>query len=145
MQHSTTKGSSRTQLTTPQTKVLTALLSGSTVTDAAKQADVDRTTCHRWLRDDWKFQAALNRGRRDLTRVVEARLLHLAHQAADTVAQAVEEGDVRAALVVLKGLGFLPERAARFGCDDPEILREEAEITANKEALERQLRAMSPM
>ncbi len=43
-----------------QDKALAALLSGATVTAAAKSADVDRGTLHRWLADDPTFIAAYN-------------------------------------------------------------------------------------
>lgn len=144
MPRNTTQKKPRAELTTPQTVVLTALLAGSTITDAAKQAVVDRTSIHRWLKKDWKFQAALNRGQRELKDAVNARLLHMAHQAADTVARAIEEGDTRAALEVLKGLGLLEKGTIQIGNDDPHILQEEAELAASKEAFDRQIHLMSP-
>src|SRR5438046_1747190 len=49
-----------------QERALTMLLSGKSITDAATAAEVDRTTVHRWLKEDFGFQAALNRGRREL-------------------------------------------------------------------------------
>ena len=39
-------------------RALEALLTASSVTDAAKMAGVDRTTLHRWLSDDSQFRAA---------------------------------------------------------------------------------------
>ena len=64
-------------------------------------------TVHRWLREDSRFQAAYNAAQRDLQREVESRLFQLAQAACETVANALEHGDVRAALVVLKGVGVL--------------------------------------
>ena len=57
--------------------LLEALTAGATVTAAAAAARVDRVTVHRWLRDDFAFQAAFNRARRDLRSAAEARLLGL--------------------------------------------------------------------
>jgi hypothetical protein len=45
---------------------LAALLTGATVTAAADAAGVDRATVHRWLKDDFTFLVAYNRGRREL-------------------------------------------------------------------------------
>ena len=58
-----------------QTRALAELLGGSTVTSAAKAAGVDRSTVHRWLREDFTFQASLNAARRDMQREVGHRLL----------------------------------------------------------------------
>src|SRR5262245_44514608 len=53
-------------LTPPQETALAALLLGKTVTAAAQTAGVDRTTIYRWLKEDFDFLAALNRGRQEL-------------------------------------------------------------------------------
>ena len=53
--------------------------SDSTVTAALAAAGVDRTTVHRWLREDHAFQAAWNRIRREQEREVLARVDHLAN------------------------------------------------------------------
>jgi hypothetical protein len=80
-------------LSPAQEKALTALLAGKSVTDSAAAAEVDRTTVHRWLKDAYAFQAALNRGRRDLQEAMQARLLVLAEKAADAVEHAITEFD----------------------------------------------------
>ena len=98
-----------------QTRALQHLLAGATIQNAAQGAGVDRSTVHRWLREDWSFQAAYNRVRRELRHEVEARLSQLASVALETVADAVESGDVRAALAVLKGLGALSGAAPALG------------------------------
>jgi hypothetical protein len=54
-----------------QTIALEHLFAGKTVTKAAEAAGVDRTTVHRWLREDWAFQAAYHRTQRDYRREVE--------------------------------------------------------------------------
>jgi hypothetical protein len=110
-----------------QERVLTMLLSGKSITEAASSAEVDRTTVHRWLKADFGFQAALNRGRWELREAMQARLMALAGKAADAVersiaADAVErsidEGDGKMALALLKGLGLLPEELPKIDSDD---------------------------
>ena len=49
-----------------QARAIDQLVTGATVTEAAKAAGVGRSTLHRWLREDWNFQAAHNAARRDL-------------------------------------------------------------------------------
>ena len=100
-----------------QLLVLEQLLAGASVT---KAAGVDRTTVHRWLREDWAFQTAHHRAQRDLRRAVEARLPHLVEAAVETVQAAVRDGDVRAARArahqdrVGSRPRHAPLRAARF-------------------------------
>lgn len=123
-QSSTPDGASK-GLNPRQLVVLEQLLAGASVTKAAEAAGVDRTTVHRWLREDWAFQAAHHRAQRDLRRAVEARLPHLVEAAVETVQAAVRDGDVRAALAVLKGLGALPGSAPRIGTEDAAELAED--------------------
>jgi hypothetical protein len=89
---------------------------------------VDRTTVHRWLKDAYAFQAALNRGRRDLQEAMQARLLAQAEKAADAVERSITEGDGKTALALLKGLGLLSGERVKVGSDDPEQLAEAATL-----------------
>ena len=123
------------QLTATQVVALEALASGATVTAAAAGAGVNRVTVHRWLRDDFCFQAALNRARRDLREAAMTRLLNLGDLAAGAVQEAVEHGDVRVAVAVLKGLGLLSEKAIEIGSCDPKKLNTLADQRAQTDAL----------
>lgn len=105
-----------------QVVALEALLAGRSVTDAATVAGVDRTTVHLWLKGDFAFRAALNRGRRELLDRMEARLVNLADKAAGVVEAAIAKGDERVALAVLKGLGLLEGTRPTIGSDDPRDL-----------------------
>ena len=109
-----------------QIAALDALLSGRTATDAAAAAGVSRTTLYNWLGKDYRFQAALNRGRRDLRQAVACRADQLASDAADCVAQAVRKGDVKAALEILKWANIFAA-TFRIGSDDEAVLRHEDE------------------
>lgn len=57
-----------------QALALESLMAGASVTKAAEAAGVDRSSLHRWLREDTSFQAAYNAARRDLRREVSSRL-----------------------------------------------------------------------
>jgi hypothetical protein len=143
MQRNATAGDEFGDLSPVMEQVVVALVAGSTVTKAAEAAGVDRTTVHRWLRDNWTFQAALNRARREFRDGVRSHLEKVAERAVQTVSEAVEAGDVRAALGVLKGLGFLAGHVTAVGLGDPEALRDEAESAREEAEAERRLRALT--
>ena len=95
------------KLTAQQERVLERLLAGDTVAAAAEAVGVDRSTVHRWFREDLEFQAACNQGRQELRAATRSRLLRLTERAAETVEHAVANGDVRTALRLLERLGLL--------------------------------------
>jgi hypothetical protein len=119
---------------------LECLLAGQNMIDSALAAGVDRSTLHRWLRNDFNFQAALNRGRRDLQENFSHRLDRLNIDAAACVGRAVHEGDVKAALEVLKRLGTLAKSAV--GSDDPAVLQSQTESEARRHARRAKLAAI---
>ena len=130
-------------LSKAQLSALEALLTGSTVTDAAVAAGVARTTVHRWLKDDWVFQAELNRERREIRDAIRSQLLRAAESAVRSVSRAIDEGDLRVAMDVLKGVGLLGSRVQiEIGDDDPAALEEEARVAEGEAASERQLRSL---
>ncbi len=135
-----TSAESGPTLSRPQLSALEGLAAGSTVTDAARLAGVDRTTVHRWLREDFRFQAAWNRLRADLEREVEARIEKLVQVALTAVEEAIAGGDARVALAVLRGTGFLDGSRRTIGAEDGERLAADARITRWEEDAARGLR-----
>jgi hypothetical protein len=101
---------------------------GATVICAAGVAGVSRETVHRWCRENFAFQAALNRARQDLQDAVERRLLAVAEMAMANVAEAVEDGNLNVSVTLLKGLGVLGGTSPRPGSDDPDVLAEQAKF-----------------
>ena len=71
---------------------------------------MDRSTVHRWIRNDYSFQAALNRAKNDAHEAVQSRLRNVAARATEIVEEAVDKGDVKAALAILKAIDALPGR-----------------------------------
>ena len=102
-----TQNDTLSPLSPAQVKVLAEMLTGKTITDAATAAGVERITVHRWLRENFAFQAAWNRDRQELRRETYARLERLAAKAADCLEKAIDGGDVKAALEIIKGTGIL--------------------------------------
>ena len=101
---------------------LERLLAGHTIVSAAKAAQVDRKTVTRWRQSNASFQAALNRGERDARDALELRLAKLAEGAAAIIERAIQEGDIRASLAVLRGVGLLPGHYREIGSTDARVL-----------------------
>ncbi|MCP4444637.1 MAG: hypothetical protein GY811_04730 [Myxococcales bacterium] len=116
------------ELSAMQSRALHLLVGGMSVSKAAEEVGVDRSTLHRWLRDDWAFKAAVNGARIELQRAVQLRLAQVASSATEVVATAIDNGDVRAAIAVLKGLGALSGGLEEPGSDRPGVLAEEAQL-----------------
>ena len=116
-------------LSAVQELALVALLAGKNATEAAQAAGVDRTTLWRW-QSDFTFQAAHNRGRRELSAAMTARLSALAEKAAGTVEGAIDKGDAKTALAVIRGLGFLSGGPETIGSEDAAKLRRDHERKA---------------
>ena len=105
-----------------QENALAALLSGATVTEAAKLAGVHRCTVHEWLRSDIGFRAQLSSRQRELRSALGVRLMKLCEKATNVVEKALEEGeDSQFAFDLLKGMGLV--KPPNLGWDDPELLR----------------------
>jgi hypothetical protein len=128
MPRNSTRWNRNNELSPAQSEALSAIIAGNSITRAAEIAAVDRSTMHRWLREDWLFQAHLNREKRELKEAIEAHLLKIAENAAEAVSEAVSGGDTRTALTVLKGLGRLSGESITTGHETPEILQEENDI-----------------
>src|SRR5262245_4810861 len=114
------------ELAPQQAEVITALVRGATVTDATKQANVDRTTFYLWLKSD-TFQAELNRAEREQMDGMRAQLWGLADGAVMNVREMLSGTEIpagvrlKAALAVLQGIGTLdPEEV---GKTDPEAIK----------------------
>ncbi len=133
---------SKINLKPAQSKAIAALATGSSIVDAALDAGVDRTTVHRWLREDYDFQAAWNRVNRELETETRSRIDRIAHSALDSLEQAVSGGDPRIALAVLKGAGLLDGTRTAPGSEDPTELEEQVRIEAAELVNDRELRAL---
>ena len=133
-----------TSLTSTQEKAIQAMLSGETVTAAAKTAGVNRTTVHRWLNDP-DFLAALNSYRSELRDTQHHRLARLASNAIDVVEQALEDADLRAALALLRGIGLLSGQVPPTGPTNADQIRhDQAEEKMNFELDQRVTELLTP-
>ena len=132
--HIATPEASQGGLTAMQSEVMSALLSGETIKAAAELAGVDRSTVHRWLRDDWHFQAARNRGIAAIQGATITGLQALAQSALEVVQKSILDGDQQTAINVLKGLGLLSGQQIVLRSGNPEVLREDIEVCRREAA-----------
>jgi hypothetical protein len=113
-------------LSRPQEKALQELVGGLGVKAAAVAAGVHRGTLHRWLLEDANFAAAYHAQREQLRENARMRLMAISDRAVDAIMDAVEKGDTRCALALLKGLGLLSKISP--GSTNPEEIAREREV-----------------
>ena len=113
-----------------QTTCLEELLSGKNVSDAAQAAGVSRMTVYRWLNDNPAFRAAYNQWHAQVKFHARSRLLALSDAAVSAVQKALETGDAKLGLTILKSIGVLKEQEA--GISDPEQVARRMDIDARR-------------
>jgi predicted transcriptional regulator len=106
------------KLPAEQQTALELLVSGKSVAETARLAGVGRATVFRWLKNDPEFGAAYNQWHEQLREGCQSRLMKLTEKATDALEKALEAGDARAALQLLKGMGMIKER--KVGPTEPE-------------------------
>ena len=117
---------SNTAISAAQERVIEGLVGGGSITSAAGVGGVSRQTVHRWLRDDFEFQAQLNASRADLRVEAEDRLFALAGEAIGAVESALQQGDANVGLSILKGLGLLVGKQPASASESASALRSQA-------------------
>jgi hypothetical protein len=117
-----------------QQQALELLQGGNTVTFAANLTGVTRATIHRWLKHDPAFMAAYQQSQEEHHRDTRARLLALARKAASAVEMALEKGDAKTGMQLLKTLGILrPEPECST---DPEEIRSRLKLATRRRQLD---------
>ena len=109
------------ELTPIQRRAITLLSMGKTISEVAKTLDKDRKTLYRWLENP-HYIAEYNRMQCELSDGVRNRLHSLAGKAVDVIEAKLDEGNLRAAIELLKIIsvyGKLPETST---LSDPEII-----------------------
>ena len=95
-----------------QRAVLEMMMIGQSIRSIAKQANVGRNTIHRWMMSDEVFKAALKSWQERIQTSARGKILCATEKAADTVIHKLKEGDLRAALAILKMGGIAGPNAA---------------------------------
>jgi hypothetical protein len=122
---------SGSSLSPAQFLALENLMSGQTLGEAAKGAGIGRKTLYRWMHEDADFQAEYNAWQKDTAAAARSGILALTEPAIRAVAGALEKGDSKTAMALLKSLGLLTPPVA--GSTDAETVRKEQQIERKRE------------
>ena len=115
------------KLSPKQHDAIDLLLQGRSITEVSKELKVDRSTIYRW-QGDVHFEAERNKKARELRDSSKARLAQLADKSLAVIDDALDSGDAKTALSVLKGIGYLSGAITAIGSTDAEQLESEREI-----------------
>ena len=111
----------QTKLTIEQEKAAGLLAEGKPVAEVAEQIATDAATVASW-QDNPHFVAEVNRQRQAAWKSAQDRLRALVPNALQTLEEAVERGDVRASVEVLKAAGVYGKVSAPSGEVDAELV-----------------------
>ena len=140
MQQNATENADSGLVSPRQARIIELLLSGHTVSAAAEEAGVDRSTVHRWLSEDCDFLSELNAAKLELRESCLSRLVSLADTAIDGLETALRDGDGRLALAFLKELRLV--NPPTIGSTDPDEVKEDIEIDRASKRQARHLHKM---
>ena len=93
-------------LSVEQLNAIDILVQGKTDQETALAVGVARETVTRWRNDNPYFAAELNKQRRSIWAASHDRLRSLAGKAVDTLEAALDAGDSRTAVEVMKAVGL---------------------------------------
>jgi hypothetical protein len=105
------------------------LILGKSDRETAEAVGVNRMTIWGWRHEHPLFMATLERRRAEVWRQPQERLRSLLSKAVENLAAAVEEGDLKASIEVLKAAGMYGDGSmnAIHGQDPERLIHEEAE------------------
>jgi AcrR family transcriptional regulator len=107
------RGKGAENLPPDQRAVLELLLQGRSVSESAQSAGVGRRTVYNWFKKDPAFAALYNQWHEEMKETCRSRLLVLSGKATIALEKALEAGDAKSALQLLKGIGLLAPTAER--------------------------------
>jgi hypothetical protein len=90
-----------------QRLALEAFCKGGTIGDAARAANVSRQTLHRWRAKYPHFALAMSSWSSACLSMAESQLAELTSRAVGALSNAIDKGDARSAMAVLRSLGVL--------------------------------------
>ena len=109
---------------------LEQLVGGKSVAESAQLAGVSRATLYRWLKNDPEFRAAYNQWHDEMEESCRSKLLMLTDLATGALRSALEKGDAKAAVQLLKGMGLIRPGGERLL--DAADLKQQAELDRKK-------------
>jgi hypothetical protein len=126
-------------LSPAQEAAITLYLAGQSDGDVAEAVGVTRQTCNEWRNQHVVFIAELEKRRADLWRSSAERLRSGITKAIENLLGAVEAGDLKASLALLKAVDLYGDGAMNhINALDPEtLIRQQAEAQVDKEGVAR--------
>jgi hypothetical protein len=121
------------ELKPDQQRAIALLAAGKSITESASTVGINRATIYRWLNHDPAFKAAYNQWQDHLQRTCHSQLLMMAEKATAAVFKALETGDAKTGLQLLKGMGIL--RPQTPGPTDPAEVRREMDLEKKQRLL----------
>jgi hypothetical protein len=122
-------------LSPAQETALTLYLAGQSDTDVAQAVGVTRQTCWEWRRQHPVFMAELERRRAEVWRQPQERLRSHLSKAVENLGQAVESGDLKVSIELLKAVGMYGDGTMNtiFEQDPEKLIRQQAEAQLDRE------------
>jgi hypothetical protein len=120
-----------------QERALASLLGGASVTAAAKAAEVDRATLHRWLSDDATFIAAFNSYRVEMADALRQEIRFLGAEAVRTL-RSLLTGEETPAAIRLKAASEVLKLTLGEPLNGPTSV-EDAEAAMARRGLDRRI------
>ena len=118
------------QLDSRKLRAVDLLAEGKTDSEVAAEIGVDRSTVWRWRTTDDYFGVELARRREELWRASADRLRALIPRALEVVAEALEQGEWRAAVILLKLAGISEMSLGEVG--PTEVVERSAPLTSRQ-------------
>lgn len=115
------------------------MILGKNDREVAEAIGANRSTITEWRNHNIYFQAELNKRRKEIWEATSDKLRSLSLKAIDTVETAIDQGDAKIALEILKLAGLGKENLGRIGEDDPEEIEYQEEIKEKKKKHEQRL------
>jgi putative insertion element HTH domain-containing protein len=124
-------------LSIEQQNAIDLLILGKSDKEVAEAVGVNRTTMWEWRTAQPLFMATLERRRAEVWRQPQERLRSLLSKAVENLGQAVESGDLKASIEVLKAVGMYGDGTMNaIGEQDPEkLIRQQAEAQVDREGV----------
>ncbi len=139
-----TEENRKEQLSEKQLMAIDLILSGKVDREVAEAVGVSRSTISDWRNGNYVFQAELNKRRREIQEAGKERLRNIRNKALENVEKAIEKGDVKTSLEILRMTGIEKEDLNTIGPDDPEVLKkaeeEQREWSKKLEGISQRLR-----
>ena len=126
-------------LSIEQQNAIDLLILGKSDKEVAEAVGVNRTTIWEWRTAHPIFMATLERRRAEVWRQPQERLRSLLSKAVENLGQAVESGDLKVSIELLKAVGMYGDGTMNaIGEQDPDkMIRQQAEAQVDREGVPR--------